>query len=246
MISSRRFTEPSAAQGGNVTTTQKILTGVVVSGVLYLVFARRSAPASVARSDADRVMQYAPQMIEYGTLENIDPAVIAAIIHVESRGKRYAVGGAGEVGLMQIMPATGEWIGQASAAQLRDPGTNLRVGTKYLRYCINQKGGNVPAGIAAYNYGPQRITVEGNQVIGPEFVIRYMVKVLSLIEPYMELFRERAGVVYTTRFGNRLRLAGTGCRTCSNNLSGNLGGLSLVNVINALYGATKIYVATTG
>lgn len=179
-----------------MTTDDKMLMAVIGGGALYLILARRfpsKQPTSLAVSDAsyERVMSYAGDMLRYGADMRVDPALIAAIMTVESRGKSDAVGAAGEIGLMQILPSTAEWFGGVSPEELRDPATNILFGAAYIGYCIDKKGGNVPAGIAGYNYGPDRVRVEENRVIAPESVIRYIGNVLSLLEPYRALFRAR-------------------------------------------------------
>lgn len=207
-----------------MTTEDKVLFAIIGGGVLYLVLSTRlpaKPPISVPIIDPDfvatyeRVMSYAAPMLLYGLEQGVDPALIAAVITVESSGHADAVGGAGEIGLMQILPSTGQWIGRVSAEQLRDPATNIQVGAAYIRYCVDRKAGNVPAGIAGYNYGPDRVRVQDDRIIAPESVVLYAANVLSLVEPYRGLFRERSGSSYTIPFAEgRLILSGLDCRTC--------------------------------
>jgi len=180
-----------------VTRDDKVLMAILGGGVLYLILSTRlpsKKPISVAVSDASyqRVMSYAGEMLRSGAEMGVDPALIAAMMTVESRGNPDAVGGAGEIGLMQILPTTAEWFGGISAEELRDPATNILFGAAYIGYCVDKKGGSVPAGIAGYNYGPDRVRVEDNRVIAPESVLQYVANVLSLVEPYKALFRVRS------------------------------------------------------
>jgi soluble lytic murein transglycosylase-like protein len=68
----------------------------------------------------------------------------------------------GALGLMQIMPETGEMLAQELNVDwqgpdtLFDPVVNVRLGTHYLAY-LHKKYGSWDRALAAYNWGPQRI-----------------------------------------------------------------------------------------
>ena len=53
---------------------------------------------------------YQNEILEYSSKNKIDPFLVAAVIKNESGFDTEAVSHAGAVGLMQIMPETGEWI----------------------------------------------------------------------------------------------------------------------------------------
>jgi soluble lytic murein transglycosylase-like protein len=87
------------------------------------------------------------------------PALVLAVIEVESSGRNSAVSEAGALGLMQLRPATGEavaarigerWKGPAT---LFDPVANVRLGVRYLEEMV-QRFGSLPTALAAYNWGP--------------------------------------------------------------------------------------------
>ena len=83
------------------------------------------------------------------------PVMLAhAVITIESRYDPRARGQAGEIGLMQIKPATARGIGyQGSITALYDPETNLRWGMKYLGEAHRLGGGTVCGTILKYNAG---------------------------------------------------------------------------------------------
>jgi hypothetical protein len=81
---------------------------------------------------------------------NIRPELIAAVVQAESKFKPTARSGAGAVGLMQLVPRTGRWMG---AKDLTNPAQNISAGAKYLRYLHERFGGNETSVIAAYNAG---------------------------------------------------------------------------------------------
>jgi soluble lytic murein transglycosylase len=83
-------------------------------------------------------------------------------MYVESRFNNFAVSPVGAMGLMQILPSTGEelagrygipWHGPQT---LFDPVVNVRLGSAYLRELSNRYG-ELSTALAAYNWGPGRI-----------------------------------------------------------------------------------------
>jgi hypothetical protein len=81
---------------------------------------------------------------------NLRPELIAAVVQAESKFKPTARSGAGAIGLMQLVPKTGRWMG---AQDLHNPAQNISAGAKYLKYLNERFNGNETAVIAAYNAG---------------------------------------------------------------------------------------------
>ena len=83
------------------------------------------------------------------------PVKIAkAVVEVESNFNPRARGAAGEVGLMQIKPATARGIGyRGSTKALYDPATNLEWGMKYLAGAQERANGDLCGTILRYNAG---------------------------------------------------------------------------------------------
>lgn len=92
----------------------------------------------------------------------IDEAWVYGITRQESRFMHYAKSGVGASGLMQLMPATAKWIaGKAGIEDYRQDmihelGTNIALGTYYLRYTLDLMNGQAVMATAAYNAGPSR------------------------------------------------------------------------------------------
>ena len=94
--------------------------------------------------------------------KNLDPALIAGVIYVESRF-RDQTSHAGAKGLMQIMPATADYIADKSGGtefvqgDLADPQINIAYGSWYLRYLLERYHGNTILALAAYNAGEGKV-----------------------------------------------------------------------------------------
>ena len=116
------------------------------------------APAKVAAVVTDEVRaEFFAKEVPFGTLiyreakkNNVRPELVAAVVQAESRFKPTARSGAGAVGLMQLVPRTGRWMG---ARDLTNPAQNIAAGTKYLKYLHERFDGNETKMIAAYNAG---------------------------------------------------------------------------------------------
>lgn len=81
---------------------------------------------------------------------NLRPELVAAVVQAESRFKPTARSGAGAIGLMQLVPRTGRWMG---ARDLTNPQQNIAAGAKYLKYLTERFDGDETQIIAAYNAG---------------------------------------------------------------------------------------------
>jgi soluble lytic murein transglycosylase len=94
--------------------------------------------------------------------KNLDPTLIAGVIYVESRF-RDQTSHAGAKGLMQLMPATADYIARKSGGtrfqqgDLADPQINIAYGSWYLRYLLERYHGNEALALAAYNAGEGKV-----------------------------------------------------------------------------------------
>ncbi|MBX6365939.1 MAG: lytic transglycosylase domain-containing protein [Gemmatimonadetes bacterium] len=97
----------------------------------------------------------AREITKAAVANDIDPAVAFGLVATESGFRNSARSSVGARGLTQLMPRTAAWLEPGTtASDLHDPGTNLRLGFRYLRHLIDKYDGNVRLGLTAYNRGP--------------------------------------------------------------------------------------------
>lgn len=91
--------------------------------------------------------------------EVLDPDLVAAVVHAESKGNPRAVSPAQAYGLMQLRVSTAsEMAGRAvKVDELFDPAFNLRLGCKYLHELLDRYDGDTILALMAYNAGPTRV-----------------------------------------------------------------------------------------
>lgn len=105
----------------------------------------------------------------------VSPALVLALISVESGGRIEAVSGAGAAGLMQLMPATAERFG---VVDRNDPTQNIAGGVAYLDWLLDHFDGDPILALAGYNAGEG--AVRRNEGVPPYPETRgYVPKVLA-------------------------------------------------------------------
>jgi len=82
------------------------------------------------------------------------PALVKAVVRVESSFNQFALSPTGGCGLMQLLPSTYYSLRGGNPFGAR---SNLLAGTKYLRQLYNRYGGNRVLALAAYNAGPSNV-----------------------------------------------------------------------------------------
>ena len=90
--------------------------------------------------------------------KQVSPALVLAVISVESAGRVDAVSSAGAQGLMQLIPATADRFGVADA---KDPVQNIAGGVAYLDWLMREFGGDPLMVLAAYNAGENSVKGAG-------------------------------------------------------------------------------------
>jgi soluble lytic murein transglycosylase-like protein len=145
----------AAASGVEAATESPLATVSDASQKIASAVAR--APEMIAEATEAARERFFKTQVPFGSIiyseakkQNIAPELIAAVAHTESKFKPTARSHRGAIGLMQLVPATGRWMG---ATNLMNPAENISAGAKYLRYLSDRFDGDQQKMIAAYNAG---------------------------------------------------------------------------------------------
>lgn len=117
----------------------------------------------------------------------LDPALVNAVIGVESGFRPQARSPAGAQGLMQLMPGTAQRLGVDDADE---PLANIEGGSRYLSRLLRDFG-DVRLALAAYNAGEGAVARHGNAIPPYRETQQYVPRVLSLYR-YFQLEEGRA------------------------------------------------------
>ena len=104
-------------------------------------------------------LRYGELISESSQKYGLDPALVAAMIFVESKFKPTACSHKGARGLMQIMPETGQWIAEQlertdyQESMLYEPALNIEFGSWYLASLKREFNHQLVIVLAAYNAG---------------------------------------------------------------------------------------------
>jgi len=115
---------------------------------------RRIAPSPEAKRYANTARlnkaAFASEISHAARRFRLDPALVRAVVHVESGFNPNARSGKGASGLMQLMPATARQWGVSAP---HDAGQNITGGSQHLAHLLARYNGNTPLALAAYNAG---------------------------------------------------------------------------------------------
>jgi soluble lytic murein transglycosylase len=93
----------------------------------------------------------------------VDPLLLASIVRAESGFNPFAESQRGAVGLMQVMPSTGEQLAHELKLNYQDADDlyvqdiNLTMGAVYFSRQLKAFQGNLVLALAAYNAGPAKV-----------------------------------------------------------------------------------------
>lgn len=93
---------------------------------------------------------------------DLPETLLLAVARGESDFEATAKSRANAHGVMQILwPTTARHLGIYRLTDLYDPCTNIDAGARYLKELLAGYDGNLHLALAAYNYGPERISTTG-------------------------------------------------------------------------------------
>ena len=122
-----------------------------------------TVPAAAAGRSAwrERAVAYAGLVDRAAQRHALEPALLRAVIAIESAFDPRAVSRAGAQGLMQLLPKTARRYGVRNAF---DPEQNVGGGARYLADLLHRYGNNLELALAAYNAGEDAVERHGRQV----------------------------------------------------------------------------------
>jgi len=111
--------------------------------------------------------------------EQLDPAVLRAVIRQESAFYPCAVSPKGAMGLMQLMPATAEHFHVSDPFNTEQ---NVAAGARYLKELMQRFHGDLKLALAAYNAGPERVDGDTPSVPDIPETQNYVMQILKSLE----------------------------------------------------------------
>ncbi len=162
------------------------------NGVIHFTGTRKDARYRLAEglNKPRRAKPPAPRDWRYDGLigltarqHRVQPALVKAVIAVESNFDANAVSNKGAQGLMQLMPETSVSLGVEDPFQ---PTQNVRAGTLYLRKMLDRYG-DMERALAAYNAGPKAVDRHHGIPPYPE-TKAYVARVLEYYRGYRSQF----------------------------------------------------------
>ncbi|MEX2543229.1 MAG: transglycosylase SLT domain-containing protein [Trueperaceae bacterium] len=98
-----------------------------------------------------------PELVRKEAAEqDLDPALVWAVMRQESAFYPNAVSTSNAAGLMQVIPSTWDWLAELQKEEPGDrfdPAANIRYGSYYLRWLMNYHDGDTELVIPSYNRG---------------------------------------------------------------------------------------------
>ena len=124
--------------------------------------------ALVAQRDAVRQV-----IVEEANQYGVPVALALAVAWQESGWRQGVVSSAGAVGVMQLMPATADWVGEAMLGHrvdINDTRLNVRGGVRLLAHYLARYGGNLDNVLAAYYQGQSAVDRHGIYAVSRPYI----------------------------------------------------------------------------
>lgn len=178
-ISSNNFAQKTSAGGSH-------------SAADFLELSKLFVVINDTRTDLSTIeeLELAGAVYDHALTYEIDPLFILAMIKTESDFNHRARSRKGAIGMMQILPATGEsialelgleWQGEKT---LFDPYTNVMIGIHYLSELRGRFSDDMMIATAAYNRGPSDLSMRLRS--GRALKFRYVDRVYSTYNDFKE------------------------------------------------------------
>ena len=123
--------------------------------------------------------RFAEEISAAARANRLEPALLHAVIEIESGYNAKAVSPKGALGLMQLMPDTAR---RYAVLDPMDAVQNLKGGARLLRDLLDLFSGNKELALAAYNAGAGAVRVHGGRIPPYAETVRYVPAVLKSYE----------------------------------------------------------------
>lgn len=160
--------------------------GVMPGSNLVITTMPQAASRRMLRIDPARRLRYAPLIAETAHAHQLSPALLHAVVTVESGYNPSARSTKGAIGLMQLMPATAQ---RYAVKDIWDPRQNLAGGARYLRYLLGMFNNDLPLALAAYNAGEGAVLQHGRRIPPYPETRNYVPRVLQHYQVYADSYR---------------------------------------------------------
>ena len=177
---------------------------LIICAIMYLVFGVFKVHEIIIKQIYPQ--KYSEYVEKYSKEYGVDPLLIYAMIKAESNFKPDVVSKSDAVGLMQLMDTTAEDTAKKLGMEyekdeLKDPETNIKLGTKYFS-TLYATYKSVPIALTAYNAGSgnvdkwlqdETISKDGLDIENIPFreTNNYVRKILRDYEIYKRIYQEQ-------------------------------------------------------
>ncbi len=188
--------------------TKKLLKIIVIllfiCAIIYLVFGVFEVHKIIIRQIYPQ--KYSEYVEAYSNEYGVDSLLVYAIIKAESNFEPDVVSKSNAVGLMQLMDTTAEDTAKKLGMEyekdeLKDPETNIKLGTKYFS-TLYESYKSVPIALTAYNAGSgnvdkwiqeETISADGSDIENIPFreTNNYVRKILRDYEIYKKIYQKQ-------------------------------------------------------
>jgi N-acetylmuramoyl-L-alanine amidase len=112
-------------------------------------------------------------IVEEARRFGVPPAFALAVAWQESGWQQGVVSHAGAIGVMQLLPTTADWVGEAmlgSTVDPRDLRQNVRAGVRLLAHYLDRYGGDRAKVLAAYYQGQTAVDRHGIYAVSRPYI----------------------------------------------------------------------------
>jgi soluble lytic murein transglycosylase-like protein len=149
----------------------------------------QAAGSESGQANADRPSRHAYRDVikNAGQQAGVEPALLHAVITVESGYNARAVSKRGASGLMQLMPETAKRYG---VHDIFDPAANVRAGARYLADLLAMFDNDLKLALAAYNAGEAAVIRFGKRIPPYRETTEYVPKVFEAYRRFQRTLAE--------------------------------------------------------